>query len=230
MSGRKSINNGESGWICMYRSLGQSSLWLTETFTRGQAWADMLLLANYSDGFIRVRGNRVTVKRGQLGWSMLKLSQRWDWSRDKVKRFFNELESNGMIQQQTSRVTSIITIINYDLYQNIEQLDGITTVSNKKKTGTNNKNNNENNENKGEVILLPPDHSDVISFFKELESNLEEAEKFMDYYTANGWKINRNPMKDWKAAARNWVRRSSMFNQKNTTSKPSKFIEHETDF
>jgi len=30
------------------------------------------------------------------------------------------------------------------------------------------------------------------------------AQKWFDYYTANGWKVGRNPMKDWKAAVRGW--------------------------
>lgn len=35
-----------------------------------------------------------------------------------------------------------------------------------------------------------------------------DAERFVDYYTANGWKVGgRTPMKDWQAAARNWARR-----------------------
>ena len=28
--------------------------------------------------------------------------------------------------------------------------------------------------------------------------------RFYDYYTANGWKVGKNPMKDWKAAFRMW--------------------------
>lgn len=35
-------------------------------------------------------------------------------------------------------------------------------------------------------------------------NNGVDAERFMDYYTANGWKVGRNPMKDWKATVRNW--------------------------
>ena len=34
-----------------------------------------------------------------------------------------------------------------------------------------------------------------------------DAERFIDYYTANGWKVGRNPMRDWKATVRDWVRR-----------------------
>lgn len=33
-----------------------------------------------------------------------------------------------------------------------------------------------------------------------------DAERFVNHYTSNGWKVGRNPMKDWKAAVRNWSR------------------------
>ena len=33
-------------------------------------------------------------------------------------------------------------------------------------------------------------------------------EAFMDHYTANGWRVGKNPMKDWKAAVRNWEKNS----------------------
>ena len=33
-----------------------------------------------------------------------------------------------------------------------------------------------------------------------------DAVRFVDYYTANGWKVGKNPMKDWRAAVRTWER------------------------
>jgi hypothetical protein len=41
-----------------------------------------------------------------------------------------------------------------------------------------------------------------------------DAESFHDFYTSKGWKIGKDPMKDWRAAARNWERRN---NPKSTT-------------
>lgn len=35
-------------------------------------------------------------------------------------------------------------------------------------------------------------------------NNTVIPQKFKDYYEANGWKVGRNPMKDWKAAVRTW--------------------------
>ena len=38
----------------------------------------------------------------------------------------------------------------------------------------------------------------------EERGNSVDAQRFVDYYGANGWKVGKNPMKDWKAAVRTW--------------------------
>lgn len=38
-----------------------------------------------------------------------------------------------------------------------------------------------------------------------------EAESMFNHYEANGWKVGRNPLKDWRAAARGWFTRSVQF-------------------
>lgn len=203
--------------MSVHRTLAPSSLWLSEKFTRGQAWVDMLLLTNHAEGYIRVRGNRVNLARGQLGWSQITLAERWRWSRDKVKRFFNELEQDGMIRQQNSKLTSIVTIVNYDNYQNTQQQTNIKTTTDRQQTDTNNKKKKENKVNNENREFIPPYIETIISFFLENESSQEEAEKFMNHYTANGWMMGNSKMQHWKSAARNWIIRSSSFNQTKKT-------------
>lgn len=36
-----------------------------------------------------------------------------------------------------------------------------------------------------------------------------DADYFYDYYEGNGWKVGKNPMKDWRATVRNWARREN---------------------
>ena len=36
----------------------------------------------------------------------------------------------------------------------------------------------------------------------------QEAQKFLDYYDSNYWKVGQNKMKDWKATVRTWINRS----------------------
>lgn len=42
-----------------------------------------------------------------------------------------------------------------------------------------------------------------------------EAKKFWNYYESNGWKVGRNPMKKWDAAARNWMNNANKFDNGN---------------
>ena len=58
----------------------------------------------------------------------------------------------------------------------------------------------------------PKDLEEVLESFKEVGAEESEALAFFDYYEANGWTQGRNkPIKDWKAAARGWIRRSHQF-------------------
>ena len=52
----------------------------------------------------------------------------------------------------------------------------------------------------------PPTVEEVEAYCFE-RNNKVDAERFVDYSTANGWKVGKNPMKDWKAAVRNWERK-----------------------
>ena len=58
----------------------------------------------------------------------------------------------------------------------------------------------------------PKGLEEVLESFKEVGAEESEALAFFDYYEANGWTQGRNkPIKDWKAAARGWIRRSHQF-------------------
>lgn len=161
------------GWIKLYRKLSDNKLWTSEPFTRGQAWADLLLLANHKEDFFYVRGNRVVVERGQVGWSQLGLSKRWSWSRGKVKRFLNELEIDQQIVQQNNFVSSVITIINYEEYQGdgqqtVQQTDSERTADGQQ-TDINKKIKNDNNGKNAKK----EDLKDIFPF-EEIISHLNE--------------------------------------------------------
>ena len=50
-----------------------------------------------------------------------------------------------------------------------------------------------------------PTLEEVKEYCSERKNGVD-AERFVNYYTANGWKVGKNPMKDWKAAVRTWER------------------------
>ena len=49
--------------------------------------------------------------------------------------------------------------------------------------------------------FVPPTLEEVQDYCWERQNNVD-AMKFIDHYSSNGWKVGRNPMKDWKAAVR----------------------------
>ena len=112
------------GYIKLYRDISDNPLWLLEPFTKAQAWVDLLLLANYKQGLIVVKnGSLVAIKRGECGYSMKALSERWKWSRKKVAHFIKFLKNAEMIQQKIVENHSIITILNYEYYQGEQQTE-----------------------------------------------------------------------------------------------------------
>lgn len=65
--------------------------------------------------------------------------------------------------------------------------------------------------------FTPPSEDDAIAYFCEQGSSAVEAKSFIDYYAANGWKVGgRSSMKDWQAAARNWLRRAGQYTRPQT--------------
>lgn len=59
---------------------------------------------------------------------------------------------------------------------------------------------------KGKNKFSPPSLEEVRAYCKERHNSVD-ADVFVDWYTANGWKVGKNTMKDWKAAIRTWEKR-----------------------
>lgn len=54
-----------------------------------------------------------------------------------------------------------------------------------------------------------PDVSVIGIEFTGMGSTIDEAEKFFNYYESIGWRVGQHSMKDWKAAARNWLKKNN---------------------
>lgn len=54
--------------------------------------------------------------------------------------------------------------------------------------------------------FAPPSTQEVESYARETGLRVD-AQRFVNYYTSIGWKVGKNPMKDWRAAVRTWERK-----------------------
>lgn len=61
--------------------------------------------------------------------------------------------------------------------------------------------------------FIKPTIEEVDCYCKE-RNNKVNAERFIDYYEANGWKVGKNSMKDWKAAIRTWEKNDGNFSNR----------------
>lgn len=62
--------------------------------------------------------------------------------------------------------------------------------------------------------FVPPTVEDVKAYCKERSNNVD-AERFVNYYTSNGWMVGKNKMKDWKSAVRTWEKNNYSTSNKN---------------
>lgn len=53
--------------------------------------------------------------------------------------------------------------------------------------------------------FVPPSPEEVNAYCRERNNGIDGNE-FCDFYASKGWKVGKNPMKDWKAAVRTWER------------------------
>lgn len=65
---------------------------------------------------------------------------------------------------------------------------------------------------KNVVRFVKPSVEEVDDYFAQ-QGNEQQSQRFFDYYEANGWRVGKNPMRDWKAAARNWLRNQSQYDK-----------------
>ena len=65
--------------------------------------------------------------------------------------------------------------------------------------------------------FTPPTQEEVSAYCRE-RGNRVDAQRFVDFYAAKGWRVGNQPMKDWKAAVRTWEQRDNAPQQGKTVS------------
>lgn len=208
----------KKGWICLHRKIQECDLWINnEPFDIRSAWIDLLLLANHEDVDIVFDYKPMTVKRGQFLTSVRKLGARWSWSKNRTLKYLRLLESLGMIERDSDRQRTLLTIVKYDFYQGLWDTDMDTTVDTGKDTHIDTgvdtgmpqttMKNNENNENKiNNKRFVKPSVDEIRNYCLERKNGID-PQQFFDYYESKGWMIGKNHMKDWKASVRTWENR-----------------------
>ena len=78
------------------------------------------------------------------------------------------------------------------------------TNANKTPNNNNNKEEEKEDNKKENRRFTPPAREEVMAYISEKGYRVD-ADRWIAYYESNGWRVGRNPMKDWKAAVRTWA-------------------------
>lgn len=146
------------GWIKISRSL--SNHWIWKSDHRLKWWLDILLTVNHEDTKVLIRGKIVECKRGQSVMSLDSWAKRWNVTKKTVKDFFLLLQSDSMLVYESIKITTRITVCNYDCYQG--EVNGQYTDSKRSLHPNKNDKNEKNIHNTGKVDDLPTKSADFI--------------------------------------------------------------------
>ena len=217
--------NEITNYLTLSRELFNHPIWDDKPFSKGQAWIDLIQLANYKDKQTIYKGEVITCKRGDVNLSILELSKRWGWSRQTVRRFLDFLENEGMCATKSTTHRTTITLINYDKF-NIPCATNVTTkwATSGQQVGITNKDNKDNKEYiyKGDPKILKDKPSIPLSdnteyfidevFYKECQAAYPKLDIDEELSRMRCWCIsNKNNRKTRKGITRfinSWLSRA----------------------
>lgn len=208
-----------AGWIKIHRKMLSNPVVFKDP-DHLAVWMYLLLTASHKKHKTIFGGKPVFLEAGQLITGRKKISEATGVNPSKVKRILNLFKTDQQIDQQATRYGSIITILEWDKYQENDQPND-QRVTNERPTSDQRvttiqecKEGKEGNKN----IFKPPSVDEVRAYCLERKNNVS-AEAFVDFYSSKGWMVGKNKMKDWKSAVRNWERYKKGENN-NTEHKP----------
>jgi DNA replication protein DnaD len=108
----------DNGWIKIHRKIVNNWVWDNPEYFR--AWIDILLMVNHREKKLTINGKLITIKRGEKLTSIVKLADRWHWSRNRVKRFLDLLEQDAMCTTNRSAFGTTLKVSNYEEYQGFQ--------------------------------------------------------------------------------------------------------------
>lgn len=116
-----------SGFIAIQRRFFEHPFWEEKrSFSRAEAWIDLIRMAAFSPHQRLVRGEILTINRGEVVASLRFLGERWGWKKDKVAAFVRLLENQTMVTRETRQGETVITLCKYDDYNQHQTFDSDT--------------------------------------------------------------------------------------------------------
>lgn len=168
------------GYIKLYRQIQENWLWQERrTFSKAEAWIDILLMVNHSDKKVPLGNELIPVKKGSRIISIRQLCEKWNWSNTKVKSFLELLQKDEMIVYKSDTKKTVLSVVNWELYQCSNDTEtsqkhrkNVTETSRKH---TNNNDKNVNNDKEIYTVLFEKWNSLKIIVHQKLTPDISKA-------------------------------------------------------
>ena len=193
------------GWIKLHRSLLDWEWFDYPDMVK--LFVFILLSANSEDS--KWRG--VDINRGQFITGLNSLSGITKISNQKIRTCLSRLKNTGEINMQTTNKYTIITVCNYDSYQERQQ-----TNNNKHNKQTTNKQQTNNNKQEEEEYKKKKKEENIVPEYQEFKDYaiskkknvcLESLNLKYQSWVENGWKDgNDRKIKNWKSKLLNTLK------------------------
>jgi hypothetical protein len=108
------------GWIKIHRQILENPI-ICKDSDYLSIWIYLLLNATHKEIPALFKGKKIILQPGQLITGRKSMSEKLKISESKIYRVINEYKSEQQIEQQTSNKNSLITILNWNKYQQSEQ-------------------------------------------------------------------------------------------------------------
>ena len=130
-----------SGWIKLHRKINKNPiLKKNRTYSNFEAFIWLLMKANYDDAKVVIGSTIYKLKQGQMITSQKKLCKQFGWGNSRLNTFLKLLKNDSMIEVKSNKQLTMITLLNWDSYQDSKLQTNHKQITNKSQPNTNKKN------------------------------------------------------------------------------------------
>lgn len=206
------------GFIRLHRQTLEKPIWLNSTSEQKVIMITCLMLANWTPQKWEWKGKPYECKPGEFISSYASIAKAAGKGistqnvRTALKRFQN-LEFLTVLSTGGYKDGIKVIITNWALYQNETNrltnsfLTGSSQTPNSFLTTNEEYKNNNILDFQNSKKFIKPTIEEIETYCLERKNSID-AQTFFDFYESNGWKVGKNPMKDWRAAVRTWEKNS----------------------
>ena len=204
-----------NGWVKIYRDLLDNPTVMKDS-DHLAVWVWLLLHATSKKKAVFFGGEKIYLKPGELTTGRKIIARELLISQSKVQRILKSFENEHQIEQRTDYQCRLISIVNWDKYQQSEQrneqrVNSEWTASEQRVNTKQEGKEGKNERNKGKPPT--PSFEEVCDYVHSMNYEMD-PEAFYDYYQDTNWtRKNGMHIKDWQAAVRSWERREKRYRE-----------------